>query len=66
MSAIVQVVAINAWPQHGDSGVWDLTKTHKFSIGVDQDHPVRQDGVLQGRQQITGADPETIEGGEFV
>ena len=32
----------------GDSGVWDLMKAHNFSIGLDPDHPVRQDGALQG------------------
>ena len=25
---------------NGDGGVWDLTKAHNFSIGIDPDHPV--------------------------
>ena len=33
---------------NGDSEVQNLTKVHNFSIGIDQDRPVRQDGVLQG------------------
>ena len=27
---------------------WDLRKAHSFSIGIDQDHPVRRNGALQG------------------
>ena len=32
----------------GATTVTVLTKAHNFSIGVDQDHPDRQDGALQG------------------
>ena len=33
---------------NGNIGVQGLMKAHNFPIGVDQDHPVRKDGALQG------------------